>query len=173
MNSALEFNASAALSCPACRMMPIRNTASSSRVAPRIPSKRMATVMIWVAFAAFWPVVMYAQPTGQSIPADVVTVNPVTALQAHTLAERWVRDTQVPTQAGLPRPVQDLLGIEVTIRLHGQVLGRGQAVRTNLDDASGQTAAPIDLVPLLQSATADALIRARQMWEDPATVQSR
>ncbi|MEO0476869.1 MAG: hypothetical protein AAF085_13005 [Planctomycetota bacterium] len=71
----------------------------------------------------------------------------------------WLRsDEGVPEDADLPdRSVAGLFGVYITLRDNGRVLGRGQALRADLQDTIDEPGKPIQLAPLLAAATRQAL----------------
>lgn len=74
-------------------------------------------------------------------------------------AQSWLRREEgVPADADLPqRAVTDLFGIYITLRDEGKVLGRGQAIRSDIKDAINQPGRPVQLAPLLAIALRQAL----------------
>lgn len=71
----------------------------------------------------------------------------------------WLRSEEgVPKDADLPdRAVTGLFGVYVTLRDEGRVMGRGQALRSDLKAAIDDPGPPIQLAPLLAAATRQAL----------------
>lgn len=78
---------------------------------------------------------------------------------AYAWVQGWLRDDAgVPNDQDLPdRAVTGLFGVYVTLRDEGRVMGRGQALRTDIKDAIDQPGPPIQLAPLLAAATRQAL----------------
>lgn len=93
---------------------------------------------------------------GQALP-----LTDATALEAQRLAEQWIQRASIPAEADEHREVEDLLGVRVTVRIDGIVLGRGDELRSDLDLFIHQPAPATDLIPLLQKAAADALNKSR------------
>lgn len=79
----------------------------------------------------------------------------------------WVRSEKgVPDDAELPdRPVTGLFGVYVTLREDGKVLGRGQALRSDVAKAIDVPGPMVQVAPLLAAATRQALddLRDKQM----------
>ncbi|MEM6507315.1 MAG: hypothetical protein AAF711_17895 [Planctomycetota bacterium] len=79
----------------------------------------------------------------------------------------WLRSGDgVPADADLPdRAVTGLFGVYITLRDDGRALGRGQALRSDIQDTIDDPGKPIQLAPLLAAATREALeqLRDKQM----------
>jgi hypothetical protein len=92
-------------------------------------------------------------------PKDAPAVGWADGEAAFTWVQGWLRsDDGVPADADLPdRAVTELFGVYVTLREEGRVMGRGQALRSDLKDAIDDPGPPIQLAPLLAAATRRAL----------------
>lgn len=100
-----------------------------------------------------------AQEAGGQPAKDAPAVGWADGEAAFGWAQGWVRSKDgVPDDAKLPdRAVTSLFGVYVTLRDEGRVLGRGQAIRSDIKDAIDQPGKPIQLAPLLAAATRQAL----------------
>lgn len=101
-----------------------------------------------------------AQPAGQvDAVKDAPLVGWADGEAAYTWVQGWLRSEDgVPGADDLPdRAVSGLFGVYVTLRDDGRVMGRGQALRTDLQDAIDNPGDPIQLAPLLAAATRQAL----------------
>ena len=86
-------------------------------------------------------------------PLEAPVVDWSHVLHAHRLAESWVSATEVPQTAGSQAiPVSRLIGVRVTLRWAGRVMGQGQYDTPGTADHLGH-----DLVEAVRSATDDAL----------------
>lgn len=100
-----------------------------------------------------------AQEAGPKPAQDAPSVGWADGEAAFAWAQGWLRNEQgIPDDAELPdRAVTHLFGIYVTLRDEGKVLGRGEAIRTDIKDVIDQPGKPIQLAPLLAAAMRQAL----------------
>jgi hypothetical protein len=104
------------------------------------------------------------QEPQQEVLAPLVDQNH--ARRAHKIVERWL---QLGSVTGVKQPtieVCGLLGLRLTLRADGQTMGVGQAYRPHIDDVLNAPGKPIDIVPLLQEATRQALRRVSEHLAD-------
>lgn len=82
----------------------------------------------------------------------------------------WVRSEQgVPGDDALPdRPVSGVFGVYVTLRDEGRVMGRGQALREDVDATIDRPGPPVQLAELLSAATVQALDQMRDKMMERA-----
>jgi hypothetical protein len=73
--------------------------------------------------------------------------------------QSWLRaEAGVPGDQDLPdRAVQGLFGVYVTLRDDGRVMGRGQAIRSDIKAAIDAAGPPIQVAPMLAAATRQAV----------------
>lgn len=88
------------------------------------------------------------------------------ARRAHALAADWVRQAQAPEQAETAIEVTGLIGVRVTLRIGGIEVGAGEAYRPDIAAAVGGAGPAVDLVPLLASATRQALAQVMESLRD-------
>lgn len=95
-----------------------------------------------------------APADGQGIEAPLLDVSH--AQRAYGLVETWLADSpEVPTRAE-PIRVTGLLGVRLTLRSEGIVVGEGEAYRDDVSATMGQPGPAVDLVALLDKATRQA-----------------
>lgn len=102
-----------------------------------------------------------AQPDAPG-PAQHAPAPPVSELHArtaHQLVELWAASGEVAGDEALPMPVEDLVGVRVTLRRDGITYGAGEAVRSDFEGSA-------DLVPLLQQAAREAFARVAKRLGD-------
>lgn len=98
-----------------CRVLSPRHTAR--RAVSRAGNAFAAVIMLLFACGAT-PV------HGQGADGDVLVRQ---AVDAFHHADRWLRTGDVPARIDPAAPVEDVLGVAVTLRWQGYVIGRGQA----------------------------------------------
>ena len=117
----------------------------------------LAWMLVWGMLIGANPI--WAQEAAAEPAEDAPAVGWADGEAAFGWAQGWIRSKEgVPDDAKLPdREVTGLFGVYVTLRDEGKVLGRGQAIRSDIKDAIDQPGKPIQLAPLLAAATRQAL----------------
>lgn len=130
-----------------CRMLLGRNTPG-----------RWAVRLVGVLLAAAWAGSAAGQADARA-PALAATDGE----SAFDWVQDWVRaDAGVPGRDALPdRPVTGVFGVYVTLRDEGRVMGRGQALREDVDATVDRPGPPVQLAELLAAATVQALDQMR------------
>ncbi len=91
-------------------------------------------------------------------------------LRAHQLVEGWVQAGKVLGKRPDPILVDRVLGVRITLRMQGHLLGFGDAWRDDLDALldAGVEPGPTDLSPLIQNAAFAAFAASRRKLQDAA-----
>lgn len=120
-----------------------------------------AAVLILAVWLSCNAVQAQDAPAAQSAKPvkDAPTVGWADGEAAFEWVQGWIRkDGEVPEEADLPdRPVTALFGVYITLRDDGRVLGRGQAMRSDIKQVINRDGPPVQLAPLLAVATNQAL----------------
>lgn len=128
------------------------------------------------AFAQNPPV--HSAPSQEEPPPSAPQVTRADAMALHALVEQWVKRAHVPRAEELEwsRPVQDVAGVQVTLRWGGMLMGRGQAFVETLvlkDSDLRINRQSVDLIPLIRRAAEVALQQARSTLETSSQEASR
>ena len=118
-----------------------------------LPGRNSAWALLLVLFA--WP--GFAQEA--EAPEQAPEVGWADGEAAFGWVQAWLKDAEgVPKDADLPeRAVTGCFGVYVTLRDDGRVMGRGQALRSDLKDAIDKPGKPIELAPLVAAAARQAV----------------
>lgn len=124
-----------------------------------------------LAVAVLLSIVFVRPVIGQSETSTIATIEApfldwTHAERAYGLLERWVELGNVP-RLNVPKiNVTGVIGVKITMRNAGYTLGVGEAYREDLDAALDRPGPAINLVPLLQQATREALQAVDQSLRD-------
>ena len=119
-----------------------------------------ALVLVFAARAATAQVAGDGEkPAGDSPAKQGPALERVDAEIAFDWVQAWVRSEDgVPANTDLPENrVTGLFGVYVILREDGKVLGRGQALRSDVDKTIDQPGPPLQMATLLAAATRQAL----------------
>lgn len=114
------------------------------------PHTRVATVVLTAMMLLAGPPALAQAQAPELAEADTAT--------AYRQVEGWTRLGQVPEDDELLNsPITGLLGVRVTLRDGGDLVGTGDAVRPDLSDCVDQQGPAVDMTAMLAQATRAAL----------------
>ncbi|QQE10198.1 hypothetical protein JD969_11845 [Planctomycetota bacterium] len=151
------------------RMSFLRNISPKQPFSKLITSTCCITAMCAALIAQVTPP-LHAQPLSsnapleEDMPLQAPFVDLSNAMQAYHLVSNWLLDTKVPqNNFELPRiNVTNMIGIRVTLRDSGEMVGQGTALRSNIDNLVNKPGQAYDMIPLLALAARDAFTEGKR-----------